>query len=395
MNIILLKRFANDIHGTLTLTVRLADYLQKMGHKVYLVKYQQSRLIDGVVPDDNILSIRDILFPGKEFKQYCKDNPVDVIYCLTNEAVLTAFFLKRKYFSNAKISIGIYHPNQFIEETKYFDNYVNMLNRKIAQRIPGENLVFMDSVCLKTTEEYYKVKYPGASLVSLPIDSHPFQRERTVEYGKIVSIGRIVDFKRYNFFVLDKLALLKNENYRFTYHIVGEGDELPALKAKVSELGLDADVVFYGKVKYEDLHTIQKDAYLFIGMGTSVIESAILGIPSLVAIAYNNNDTTYGFINEVPYGVVGEFGEEIPVYRMEDSIRHVLDMPRKDYLELSENTYNAASLYSGSNISAQLVEAFNKADKDFCIRVGLWHFLLFLIGKIQAHYFIKDKYRIK
>lgn len=395
MNIIFLKRFADDIHGTLTLTVRLAKYFQEMGHTVFLVKYQKSKLIKGVVPENNILSIKDILLPDKVFKQYCATNPVDVIYCLTNEAVITAFILKRKYYPDAKIIIGVYHPNQFMEETKYFDNYINILNKKIAKNIPGENLVFMDSICLKTTEDYYKVKYPKASLISLPIDTPAYNMERKVEFGKIVSIGRIVDFKRYNFFVLDSLFKLKKENYSFKYHVVGDGDELPVLKKKVSDLNLEEDVVFHGKVEYEELISILENAYLFIGMGTSVIESAILGIPSLVAIAYNNSDTTYGFINNVPYGIVGEFGEKLPSYHMEDSLRAVLDISKQDYLKLSEDSYKAASLYSIRNISAQLLEAFKNADRAFFITINLRHLILLLLGKIQSHYFIKDKYRIK
>ena len=103
------------------------------------------------------------------------------------------------------------------------------------------------------------------------------------------------------------------------YHIVGEGENFGQLKKMIEELSLQNYITLYGSVPYTKINDIIKDSYCFIGMGTTVGEASGIGLPSLVAIV-DDVEHTYGLLGNLPENIVGEPGENLPLFNYSNAI---------------------------------------------------------------------------
>lgn len=106
-------------------------------------------------------------------------------------------------------------------------------------------------------------------VIGNPFEAREFDGMRDLPRDRdIVFMGRLVSDKGCNTLLL-ALAQLASEGLRPTLTIIGDGPEMPALKALSSEQGLDAQVEFVGSLRQ--------------GRGKVVARHRIMAIPSLWA----------------------------------------------------------------------------------------------------------------
>lgn len=105
----------------------------------------------------------------------------------------------------------------------------------------------------------------------------------------LVTTARIVAQKGIDT-VIEALSLLALNNPRIRYVIIGQGEQLPALKAQVQKAGLTEQVRFAGTVSYEQLPHIYQAADVFVmvpktmlplveGFGIVYLEANACGLP--------------------------------------------------------------------------------------------------------------------
>ena len=392
MRILIVKKIKENLHGTVTLAERLFNYFNENGHPCFLTKYCESKLTDTFKDQQKLLPVSEWNI-GKYSQEY-KGIGFDVIYCLTTDDAVTGYRLQNRFFKTAKVFTGIYHPNQFMVPTDYFPNYREYLNRKIIRETNPENFIFMDEPCKRSHENYYSTDLSSSPVVPLPMDIKGYELCENYKKDKVVSVGRLTTFKPYPVGVIEAMRSLKAEgNLAFKYYIIGDGSEFSGLKNSIREWGMTEDVILEGTVAYKDINEKIKDAYLFIGMGTTVGEAAGIGLPALVAID-ENKDLNYGLLGRIPENILGEKGENIKMLDYKSSLTAFYSLSDQEYREERIQSIKMAGFYKTDNIAKLFLNAFDGGGvQNF--KISFFQNLLYILTKIQSRFFIKKTYRYK
>lgn len=132
--------------------------------------------------------------------------------------------------------------------------------------------------------------------------------------------------------------------------IVGDGPARARLEALANRMGISARVDFLGTQSTGELANLYARAIAFVGMGTAICESAMHGVPSIVALAYNPSAESPGYFGDPSIQGFGEEVEGQPKRPLIDWLRPVLLNPslgksignRGRILALSENSVEGA-----------------------------------------------------
>ncbi len=131
------------------------------------------------------------------------------------------------------------------------------------------------------------------ALVRLSLDMdefHPGDRRDAGEICQILSVGRLVAKKGYNY-LIEACALLSRRGLDFHCSIVGEGPSAENLETLVREHGLESKVTFTGALAAADVRRLYQQSDIFAlpcvvvnngdrdGMPTVLIEAMATGIP--------------------------------------------------------------------------------------------------------------------
>ena len=131
--------------------------------------------------------------------------------------------------------------------------------------------------------------------------------------------------------------------------VIGDGDALDSLKKISTQYANDYfDIVFYGFMPVDEVVAeIYPMIDMAIGMGTSVLDSASLGIPTLVTDVYTFNikgeDARFRWLHQVEGFTLGEYIQDKPKngFGMTDAINSLDSigdvLSKQEYLYFMEN----------------------------------------------------------
>src|SRR5690606_16556910 len=113
---------------------------------------------------------------------------------------------------------------------------------------------------------------------------------------------------------------------KINLNFVGTGDYEPLLKQKLNELGYSYR--FVGETPKDKLDSVLIQYDVLIGMGTSVLEGAKLGIPSIVMNgSYKKNvpaSILFEWVQDCPSGFLGEIVSSGSTLIMKKSLEELL-----------------------------------------------------------------------
>lgn len=199
---------------------------------------------------------------------------------------------------------GIYHPDGYCSRSNAAT--YGCLLKSFSLR---GALVTMNAACLQSHEEFYGDRLT-AQIVPLPIAAGASLYKPEPRAYRILSIGRMADFKTYNLYMMDVLQALRPKLPSLKYTMVGDGPLKTAVERRVRECGLEDVVSMVGHVDYDRLFGLVKRHDIHVGMGTAALDVAGMGMPSLVASPYTMNPFCRGFIQELPQWTLGEIPSE-------------------------------------------------------------------------------------
>lgn len=229
-------------------------------------------------------------------------HPLDHLYL--GQTILDKFFLKffkiNKY--NAKENLAI--NTEIIKRMKDASAIIPM-NLNVVKRLKQDTGVDLSLESI----------VPLPFLNNDPIDNLAVEELNDKQPIKIVWLGRIVDFK-----LPAILAMIDfiQENEGYLFDIVGYGNEA-AIKKYIEGKGIKNRVTIVGKIPHDQLQARLSTYHIGYGMGTSMAELTLCGLPVIVALASPNFIV---FNRQVSAGLVyeqksGNFGDDL--YRTEIS----------------------------------------------------------------------------
>jgi len=155
--------------------------------------------------------------------------------------------------------------------------------------------------------------YDGSTpyrLIPPGIDINLFKRDdnkasRNDEKFRILSVGRLHWKKGYEY-ALQAAAILRKNEVRFRYRIIGDGEGAEALYLCCHQLGLETEVEFLGAMPHEKVMVNLRWADVFLhaaiseGFCNAVLEAQTMGLPVVTSdadgLSENVQDGVTGFV---------------------------------------------------------------------------------------------------
>lgn len=282
----------------------------------------------------------------------------------------------KKFNLRLNLTYGIYHADTFSPRNKHSKFYYLKSALKICNdNIPDSNVMFYNDALLDVYRRDFGI-YLGVNNV-FPLGvidsmlSSPTKGEGNAngkEVLRICSVGRIVDFKTYNFWMPELIHKLNASGYRIDYDIYGDGRE----RGRLLDI-IKSNSFIHTTVKepfnYSDFKKIVSHYDIFIGSGTAIIEAAALGVPSIIGIERINEAKTYGFITDVP-GFT--YNEDFLYSKVDvrDKIVSYVEMSNHERTELSLSHIRKSKIFSIENCNRNIIEV-NRSAQPVGLELGM------------------------
>lgn len=207
---------------------------------------------------------------------------------------------------DVKLTIGFYHFLEYSWGENLNLPYFERTHRDfIFNKLPKQNLFLFSHSTMTFNQKRLGVDLSCSPTFRIGVINRPENERANVHIFsksrnsiKICSVGRLVDFKTYNFWMLDVVFNLREQGCDVIYDIYGEGDMLDKIQRRITELGLEDQVKLQGTLAYNDFDKVVIGYDLFVGSGTAIIQSSALGVPSLIGIESVSEPFTYGFFKD-------------------------------------------------------------------------------------------------
>ncbi|MFX4153516.1 hypothetical protein ACOL23_01045 [Aliarcobacter butzleri] len=278
---------SKNIGGAQILFIRLANHFaMKNEYEVYIVDYSDGYLksninnfvkyIDYDYKDDITMSDMIVISPLSMILSIYKDLPnvtgKHLFWGIHTENlidILRGSFRLRKYINNPDFIIKFINFNKFLK-----------IRRKLLNGLKNRNVFFMDRVNLERSLSFYSIKGDNKTLfVPVPILDIEI-RSTKLNKNKMAWIGRLSNDKIFSLlYVLKKINNIVTEKTDF--YIIGNGDyeylidENEYQKLNIIKKG------FFPNDKLQSF-LIEMEIGLVFAMGTSMLESSILKIPTML-----------------------------------------------------------------------------------------------------------------
>jgi glycosyltransferase involved in cell wall biosynthesis len=356
-----------DIGGVETLLVRLIPLLNKAGIHVTLLVLQKKinqEFLDAISPFCTVKCLDDAFpFTRGHLRDFFGGEFDVAFYTISQALVIGSWLLHRAGYNKTKSVLGAYQTEIFCAESEGWRYHRTLVHRLVTQVIPPQSIIFGNTAGRDFHADRLKKNFDQSPVIRLFVDieKYSFKDKHGIERKKIVSIGRITEYKTYNFTVLPVIRELVDMGHEAEWHVYGDGDQFDAFKRAVSENGLEGRVFAHGKLNYSRFQEVLDDAFLFIGSGTSLIEAAACGVPALTTIEYAADASSYGYISEIEGFNMIEPGLGKKTFDIKSKVLDLLLASPEAYVNEQQACYRKAEQYSGTSIIHEYVSVFEQS----------------------------------
>ncbi|KAF7779296.1 hypothetical protein PMAN_a0156 [Pseudoalteromonas marina] len=253
---------------------------------------------------------------------------VDQIHASDGMHALVGYRLSNILNKNIVVTVGFYHYIKFLWGG---DNVAwhEKVNRKfIFDFLPEKSLLFFSEGNRQLYVKHKRKKLTDANTFRLGvIDKKDIKVSGEVKLPiKILAIGRLVDFKTYNFYMIKVLKNLKTKGFNVQFDIYGDGPLKAQIADEINKAGLSESIHLKGTLDYLKFDETVSNYNLFIGSGTAIIQAAALGLPSIVGVENVIEAETYGYFSDVNQYEYNLKGLDLEMISVETIIEDYINM---------------------------------------------------------------------
>ena len=393
MNILFVRNYPS-VDGVFTLILRLAKQFKQDGHTPYFINF------GGKTDFEKDIKETFILLNFEDVNAKINLPHVDIIFLFVGGEVLywSINYLKHELFKNAKVVMGAFHPRAYFESTYIGPTPDTRLHKLILENFPAENILFMNEVVKRDHENYFNIKFKKSLIVPLPVKLNNKLRDLSkVDRKKIVSISRLENSKGYVLPMIDVIEELHNEGHEFEFYIYGHGQLEKYIEKYIAKKKLGQYIFLMGTLDYKKLYQVLEDAFMFVGMGTSIIEASSIGVPSLQAYFCENRSVTYGFFDKLSGFCIGEVIPELPLINMKDSIIELSKRNELEYQQICRAHITRANTFNIDLVIKQYYSFFSNASNVFKFRISDFNQIItkLLRQVFKAKFLTRPEFRSK
>ena len=365
MKILILYTSVMRLGGVETLIPRMAKVLNRLGHEVTVLltddEAQRNAAEDsplGQLRKDARVILSETRFPFALPKlRQVEWEDYDILFTFDSSTLILTFLVQQFFQPRAKVVVGCYHSKEFCSCVPR-KRFMHKLSERAFRAMPRENILFMNHSFREEHARCMKENLSACPVIPLPVDTDRFaDSPRRAKRGKFVSIGRLTNFKTYNWTMLDTLLELDQLGEHGEYHLYGEGEKQADIERMIVEKGLSDRVFLHGSLPYSQFSNVLEDAFCFVGMGTAAIEAAACGVPVLSGVDSVPGPHSYGFLHETADGNIGEIRDEPPTHRFSEELKRLFDAAPEEYAEVEAASRKIAQTYSANAVMTRIVDA--------------------------------------
>lgn len=378
------------INGVSTSVVMLKRSLERLGHEVYIVTVNNENMKYKYEEDEKVLRIPGLptgiydyrltgIYPITALNKIKKWN-LDIIHSQTEFGVGTFARIISK-----QLGIPLVHTyHTMYEDYVHYitKGYFNGASKKIVEYL---TLFYCDKtiseliVPTKKAYELFKQKYRvnrNVYIVPTGIEVERFYSENNPNFNLtkkrkslglskddfvILFVGRIGKEKNIDLLLESMPYLIKEGSHKIKLLIVGDGPDIEEYKNYVSTNKLTKNVIFTGKVPWEDIPSYYLSANIFATasvtetQGLTVIEALGASLPVVCINDESFNETIINNLN----GKIFETKEEYQ--------KAILELYKNHHLlkRLSNQAKISAQTHSSRYFASQVLEVYNIAIKNY------------------------------
>ncbi len=301
-----------------------------------------------------------------------KRKTIKAIFALSNMHFIISVYLVKRFKLNVPVVIGMYHPNQWkiiftdkISKTRF------KVIKKLSAVLTHNNIIHSSKEGVNATNFYCNITQGTPTILQGPAEILPFTKKYknadSTEAIKIVTIGRLVDFKVCTIIAMINTIekLVPNKNLNITYDIYGNGPSREKLAEIIEKSSVQSRITLHNFVPKEEYLETVINYDLFFGMAGALILAASSGVVSLIAIQEEKREVSYGFISDYNQEINPIFGDQSKYAvekSLEDSIVSYNHLSTAERLALSEKCFYATKSYSTASTREGLLAKFEKAE---------------------------------
>jgi len=344
--------------GIETLIVRVSNFLARNGREVTVI-CGDGALLPSISP-----GVQRIIYSDtRDLKRQLRDR--SITSGLANGLIIVSFdpISAARGLSiestiprscNVTHLSGVFHPRAYFMTGERQDRV--LLNHLVASVIGYARLFFMNEECRLSHARKWHANLGVSPIVPLPVDAinEPWTPP-DLTVLKIISVGRLVDFKAYNLGASQVASECLARGIEIAWDIYGDGPLAGRIQEEIRSHSMEGIVTLKGELPYEQFTSTIAGYDLFIGMGTAAIEAAMIGLPSICATE-SQRTLSYGYLHQLPYGNVGELQEAPPARMFADLIEEFAGSNRLLRANLSRECRAAALKYDMDAFVRQVLD---------------------------------------
>jgi glycosyltransferase involved in cell wall biosynthesis len=280
---------------------------------------------------------------------------VNQIHVSDGMHALLGYRLSKLADKNLPITMGFYHYIIYLWGGGRIAHFERLNRKFVFDYLPPEALVMFTKDNRQLYEKHKRMDFNKSQTFRLGVvdKKQVFLRGKYNIPLKIVAIGRLVEFKTYNFYMLDVLFRLREKGLSIKFDIYGDGPSKEHIQEKINKLSLNDWVCLKGTLEYSKFDQVVSEYDLCIGSGSAIIQAASLGVPSIVGVDNYIQPKTYGYFSDVYQYEYSQNGLNLPLIAVEKMI--------EDYSEMNESEILALKLAHLNSIEAFTNEACQKS----------------------------------
>lgn len=383
---------ALSVGGIETFFVRMAKERKKLGLSTSILLFSQPEASDKDLLSEmhqhaQVLFLQDLFtvspFFSQRFpllapvkKQVLNDlfKCVDQIHVVDGMHALLADRLSRLVDKKIPITVGFYHYIKYLwggDRVAHFEK----INRKfIFEYLPQEALMMFSEGNRQLYNKHKKINFNKAQTFRLGVVNKKHVRlsgNRNTPL-KIVAVGRLVEFKTYNFYMLEVLSSLRRKGILVKFDIYGDGPLRDQIEEKIDNLNINDWVRLKGTLEYSKFDQVVSQYDLFIGSGTAIIQAASLGVPSIVGVENFIQPKTYGYFSDVHQYEYNLKGLSLPLFSVERMVEDYLLMNEIERFNLKQAHFNSIDAFTNEACqrSMDALKELEMPEKPF--KYNLW-----------------------
>ena len=289
--------------GAETYVIRIADWTRSCG-KRFILLLKESVAIDKSWSEklSEIEIIRykvsltgEIIVPGEITSSIGKTLIISIWF--ENYLHMLRYSYGHK---NIRAIMYILHPFQSSISRK---KALNAPYRKVISNILVSNFVFMDEETRDYCSLYYARKIPNENIerVGLQIkdyDCTNFDKRFSQKPFTVISISRMVfPFKEYQIGLLDEMRYVWSINPDVRLIVIGDGKNSEIYQKKLNTMTTEEKnkITWIKNVPYMKLTSYIEKSHVLVGMGTTLLDAAMVGVPGIATMHSTAKAITPGF----------------------------------------------------------------------------------------------------